>query len=384
MKIHKLSVLVLLCISLFLIILSCSSQPDYKTINGPESRGISTDLKGTLLFDRPVGGLVSISLPTKDEKIIRTPGASSGSVHSISGPDHDGRIAIIENHMTENRHLLKLYQSNGKELSSIFERQGDALWGNEVGDFLALSPVKGYVALIVNAPGVQLRNPDAYLHYGNLEIWDINKKEKLPIKQGALDYGLSWFPDGKHLAFVDLIDKGEAAAVHRETTPPQNKYGQTNLKWHRVPTVSIINVDTGKVRRIFVGWRPVVSEDGKQILAGDFDNNWVIFSSTGSFIKSIDLPGLIRLGVIYFDLNKIFYWGLPTKGAELKATKNNSPLVGPKPMYTLKVAEIETGKFETVIPYIDPRRDLSFGRIKQNEGNTQPLNSADAKARAAD
>ncbi len=364
MKIKKLTTFLSLCILLILISCSKNNQLEFKTISSKESLGLSTDVKGILLFDRPVGGLVSISLPSKEENIIRTPGASSGTVHTVSGPDNKGRIAVIENHMKEDHHLLKVYQIDGQELSTIFERKGDALWGDEIGDFLALSPEHGYVAMVVNAPGVQLRDPDVYLHYGNLEIWDINTKELLPISQGALDYGLSWFPDGKHLAFVDLIDQSEASEIHHESIPHKN-YAQTNLKWHKVPMVSVINIETGIIRPIFVGWRPIVSDDGKQILAVDFDNNWVVFSPDGSFIKFIEPPGLISPGVIYFNQNKIFYWGLPTKGTYLKTTKNNSPLVGPKPMYTLKVAEFETGKFETVIPYIDPRRHLSFGLVKQ-------------------
>jgi len=60
----------------------------------------------------------------------------------------------------------------------------------------------------------------------------------------------------------------------------------------------------------------------------------------------------------------VLYWSLPTAGAPARFTKNNSPLVGPKPMPTIKLAEIRSQRFQTVLPYIDPRDRLSFGAAK--------------------
>lgn len=352
-----------------LIVLSfISCQPKFETVPGPETKGISKDLNGTLLFDKPVGGLVSISLPSQKEKYIRKPNETAcdeslGVVHSVSGPDINGRIAIIEDHIVKNRrHLLKIYEMNNDSVSTIFERKGTALGGDAAGDFLALSPIHGYVALVTNTSSVQLRGPDVLLKYGTLEIWDIKMKNKLSIECKALDIGLSWFPDGKHLAFVDLLNRDVTNKLYITKDTPNKRYGKSNLQWPRVPTVSILNVETGNVKNLFIGWRPVVSEDGDAIMMGDYDNNWIIFYLNEAIIKPVDPPGIIRLGALHLTRSKVFYWGLPTKGTELKATKMHSPLVGSKPMYTLKVAEIETGKFETVIPYVDYRTKISYGK----------------------
>ncbi|MHB8882791.1 MAG: TolB-like translocation protein [Thermodesulfovibrionales bacterium] len=350
-------------IALFPIILSfVSCQPEFKTIPGPETKGISKDLNGTLLFDKPVGGLVSISLSSKKEKLIRNPGESSGFVHSVSGPDINGRIAIIENHMENERHLLKIYEMNNDTVSTIFERKGDVLWGDAAGDYLALSPANGYVALVTNTSSVQLRGPDVLLKYGTLEIWDIKTKNKLSIECRALDDRLSWFPDGKHLVFVDLLNQNVANKLYLTKDSTNKRYGKSNLQWPRVPTVSILNIETGDVKHLFIGWSPIVSEDGDAIMMGDHDNNWIIFYLNEAIIKPVYPPGITWFGALHLTHNTVFYWGLPTEGTELKTTENNSPLVGPKPMYTLKVAEFETGKYETVIPYIDPRRKISYGK----------------------
>ena len=75
-------------------------------------------------------------------------------------------------------------------------------------------------------------------------------------------------------------------------------------------------------------------------------------------------PGnLVRLlGVLALSADGVaLYWALPTEGSPPEYTRVWSSMVGPRPMKTLKVAELSTGRFETVVSSIDPRRDLTFG-----------------------
>jgi hypothetical protein len=46
---------------------------------------------------------------------------------------------------------------------------------------------------------------------------------------------------------------------------------------------------------------------------------------------------------------------------KVEYTKHNSPLSGPKEMLTIKIVDLETMKFQTLVPYIDPRKAVSFG-----------------------
>jgi hypothetical protein len=57
----------------------------------------------------------------------------------------------------------------------------------------------------------------------------------------------------------------------------------------------------------------------------------------------------------------VLYWAWPTEGTEISFTENNSPLAGPKQMRSLKLVDLEDGRFQTVVPSIDPRRSVSFG-----------------------
>ncbi|HTE17344.1 MAG TPA: hypothetical protein VK689_03055 [Armatimonadota bacterium] len=48
----------------------------------------------------------------------------------------------------------------------------------------------------------------------------------------------------------------------------------------------------------------------------------------------------------------------------MQHTQNNSPLVGPKLELTLKVGVLNTERFQTVVPYLDPRATATWGPVR--------------------
>ena len=68
-------------------------------------------------------------------------------------------------------------------------------------------------------------------------------------------------------------------------------------------------------------------------------------------------PGAIA----FVDSDTLLYWAWPTEGSEIKYTKHDSPLVGKKPMRALKLVDLRDGRFQTAVPFVDPRREVSFG-----------------------
>jgi hypothetical protein len=105
----------------------------------------------------------------------------------------------------------------------------------------------------------------------------------------------------------------------------------------------------------------VVSEDGRRVVVRDSDGRLrSVDVETGRF-ESIRLPGESG-GVVAVSAEGLaLYWALPTAGSPPEFTRGWSSMVGPRPMKTLKVADLATGRFETVLSSIDPRRDLTFG-----------------------
>jgi hypothetical protein len=96
------------------------------------------------------------------------------------------------------RHLLKAIYIDGTGDTALFSRPGDAMWATsaagkgEIGKHLALAPTGGKVAFLSELSSKQM--PGALFHQGTIELWDLNKKERLPLRTHALDQPLSWFP----------------------------------------------------------------------------------------------------------------------------------------------------------------------------------------------
>jgi len=338
----------------------CEQTP-VRTVPGPEAVGLVDAFEGHILMDRPVGGLVSVSIPSRAETELRVPGQASGTIRSVSGPDERGRIVYIENHMLAKRHRLVVADVRGGPERVVFEHEGDALWGNRIGDYLALSPDSGLVASVMNMSATSMSNPDAYLKRGTLVLWNIEDGTQLDLELTALEDRLSWFPDGERVVYVDLVPRWEAL---------QLAAGSLDLVedlpgWEEVQVVHVLDVETAETRAVSVGQHPLASVDGRSVLIENYAGRRLLVDVETRRAVPVDLPGITRLGPIGFlDEKHVLYWAYPTEGNEERWTEHNSPLVGKKSMLTLKLAEWNTNRFETVVPFIDPRRHVSFGRGK--------------------
>ncbi|MCH8165102.1 MAG: hypothetical protein IH889_05795 [Planctomycetes bacterium] len=337
-------------------------RPSIRTMPGPENPALISGLQGYIVIDRSIGGIVGEALPALQELVIRHTGPEIGTVHSVSGPDSLGRVAFIENHYIEKRHLVKVMRIDGSGEEVVVERPGDTLWSKEIGDHLALAPAGGLVAFVTNLSTVKMRKPRAYFQRGRIAIWDVDTKDRLPTGTTALDDKLCWFPDGRHLAYVDLMNRDEAVKVLRKHVDPTEDYGTVLIERKQVPVVHVMDTTTGRTEALHVGLGPVVSADGTRVLMRDFEGRWRMLDLNRQQSQPVSAPGRAWPGAIaLFDANLVLYWAWPTDGTELRWTQNNSLCVGPKPMLTLKVADLRTGDFRTVVPYIDPRRDVSYG-----------------------
>ena len=82
---------------------------------------------------------------------------------------------------------------------------------------------------------------------------------------------MSWFPDGRRLAYVELVPAREWPFP---ADPNADRFGDSFRNWDAVPTVRVLDVETGHRVTLHVGWDPVVSADGQDVLLRDADNRW--------------------------------------------------------------------------------------------------------------
>jgi LPXTG-motif cell wall-anchored protein len=55
-------------------------------------------------------------------------------------------------------------------------------------------------------------------------------------------------------------------------------------------------------------------------------------------------------------------------------TTSNSPLTGAKPLTTVKLSNLDTGEFQTIVSGLDPRNPASYGVMDDQPQGSSPAN----------
>ncbi len=325
---------------------------------------------GYLLFNQPSGAIHALRLPYLETGVVKSPSMRNGeraTIHALSGPDREGRVAYIEDHFfvadkSSRRHLLKTVRIDGTQDGEVFVRSGGALWAKtpaghgEIGSHLALSASGGLVAFLSSLEPVQL--PSAYLHVGHLEVWNVVTRAGGKRLAAVLDEGLAWFPDGRRLAFVRLT---QPADIPTSALPPAS-FGRAFQDWDRIPSVFILDLDMGTERFLATGWRPVVSGDGTFVLVSDSEGNARGVEAASGMPLALRLPqsDCPRL-VAAPSPGLVLALCRPGSGEFVEYSENNSPLSGEKPMLILSLVGTDSADRRAVVRSIDPRTVVSFG-----------------------
>lgn len=129
-----------------------------------------------------------------------------------------------------------------------------------------------------------------------------------------------------------------------------------------IPVVEMPSVETGAREMLAIGLDPLWSADQATLLFKVADDKRELRDLKTGVSRAIELPGTTgRFGAIDFvGPRQVLYWGLPTEGTEPESTVNNSPLIGPKQMVSLKVVDLDSLAFATVVPSIDPRANVGY------------------------
>ena len=370
--------------SIFLIILiflsSCIRDQipppeSFPTISGKEDTTLVNRIDGYLIYE--FNGTVVKSLPNLKERYLNDTylftdfyNPTFGSIdiiNGVSGPDEEGNIVYFTSILYEN-YTLMATTIDGKEPEVIFTRKGDSI--SDIGNDVALSPRGGYAAFVSNLQGIQ--TDMGYLQEGTLEIWDVINKKKLDLNVKALANGLAWFPDGKILAYTKLISQEElkAIGINIEDSIIQKKY----LSSENITVVYVYDLSQKTDKFLSVGEDPVISDDGKKFIIFNGQYSY-LFDIDTKESKMINLPGRFYYygsqhwsgPIAFISPNLVLYRAVFTEGAKPQWTTGNSPLVGPKPLVTIKLTDLDTGQFQTIVEGIDPRHHVGYGNVKEGK-----------------
>jgi hypothetical protein len=204
-------------------LVGCAEPPKpVPTVTRAETPELAARVAGTLVWTRPVGGVVGVTLPDLRPIVVLPYWDEAGGpraeypgtvVETVGGPDEQGRVVYVEGRSAvlagRDKYRLRLVGADGRGDRVIAPVPSTA--GSYLGKTLALAPRGGRAALLSRTRGARIEGRPHYLGEGPLHVWDVDAGRELPLQTVALDAGLSWAPDGRTLYHV--------AAAARDAIP---------------------------------------------------------------------------------------------------------------------------------------------------------------------
>ena len=139
------------------------------------------------------------------------------------------------------------------------------------------------------------------------------------------------------------------------------KAGDQNFQgWDDVPAVVELNTETLDAKVIGLGIDPVVSAAGDEVLVRDLSGDLrVIHLATGKY-SSIEVPGLYGEVLASLRGKRVIYLSRLTEGQAVERSPYGSFKAGIQ-LLPIKVCNLSTGEFQTIIEGTDPRNQVSYG-----------------------
>jgi hypothetical protein len=197
---------------------------------------------------------------------------------------------------------------------------------------------------------------------GELEVWYLDEEKEAQRIAHVVDDTVGWLHDEKTIVVTRLLDHQAAEELDMKCPDRSAECMSAYVGWASVPVVSLIDIETGSEMPMHVGEHPIVSSDGQQVLVRDVNLRWRIVDINTKHCRAVSGPGAIYPGSVAL-LNKdlVVYWAWPTAGRAAQYTKYDSPVVGSKQMRCIKICNLDTGGFQTLVDDVDPRSAVSVG-----------------------
>jgi hypothetical protein len=226
---------------------------------------------------------------------------------------------------------------------------------------LSISPDGKQVAIVKNA--LNMRGASHIMKQGELSLYDLESDSWRALAIDALDgHPVQWL-DAERIVFARAVKRDDVPAHLITLENSSDEFGVVYSRASFVPLIYVRNLRTNSERAIHVGRIAIAAPSGRELIVQDDARKLRRVLIDGDSYRSTPLsapPMMTHDGVIGFaSAQHVLYWSEPFAGRELQYTLSNSPLVGPKKLLSLRIANIDNGEFVTAVQRIDPRSNPS-------------------------
>ncbi len=271
----------------------------------------------------------------------------------VSGPDLQGSVVFVENY--RRRSGIVKSSTDGKHLEII--KSSKDLPDNIYITNIVLSKNSMLASLCIKNQLFSFYAGEPVTKNGYIEVLDINKKSNQVFDLAntliSINY-INWFADGKHLAYVDFVPKSSLSDKLQKELKENKNFSvlPENHNDGYIPVVYSLDIETGNKEALTLGRNPVISLDNNSILVMDYKNQCWLTNLSANTSKEVTLPGLIR-PIGFIRKNLILYLCSSTQINQGAKIDERAPVI-------LKIADIETGKIQTLLSGIPPRANISL------------------------
>jgi hypothetical protein len=308
----------------------------------------------------PGNGLPQFCTRTTDANTGRSTCADRGSqsepvIYATSYDNGAFVIKLLFFLKTANPSSFVLYRVNTATKQETFLTQWDdaAPLSERYGKAISVSPDGKRIALIRSAP--PLKDAPSSLKQGAIELFDIENKTWRSTNADALDSRPVQWLDDQRILFSRGVRRESANAALLHINAAADQFGSSYAQAPVVPLIVEHDLNTGAERMIHVGVNVIALRGRDDIVVQDSDAK-LRHVKGGNSTAIAAPPGMTHRGIVgAAGASRVLHWAAPSDTLEARYTQSNSPIVGAKRLLSLRITDLQTGEFFTVVERIDPR-----------------------------
>jgi hypothetical protein len=325
---------------LFFYIASSEGEP-LPAATATESPSAFVDLRGMVLTGSIRGQPEVIELPSLERRAFDT----GLRPRRVSGPNRDGYLLVLHEPHTASRRLRPWILHLDRPVRHDVGRSMKWAWSDA-----CLAPRGTRVAVTDHSSGPKSQR------WFTLTILDPVDPKFSREGPTCASSQIAWSPDGGTIYFTTRVSLDSLPAG----TPPSYADTLRERSVEEGKVVCAFDLESGETREIVAGRKVLPSTTGRTLVVWRFWSDPVTFDLETKQESPLLMPDA-HGGQVHalIDDRFVLYGALPREGLEARYARALAK--APVPMWSVKLATLETGEVWTVVPHVGRHTLISYG-----------------------